>query len=89
MHALLWGSCRLTLRDRIEDQSGFEEKIRNNPIELLLTIKHSALDFEESMAWLSVVTVVHRKCFNCKQNYKKELVDQTRRHKVARDILYS
>ena len=89
VHALLWGSCRLTLRDRIEDQSGLEEKIRNNPIELLLAIKQSALGCEESMAWVLVVTDAHRACFNCKQNYNKELEDQTRRHKAARDILYS
>ena len=36
---LTWGRCQMTLRDRIEAQTGFEASIRNNPIELLLAIE--------------------------------------------------
>ena len=53
--ALLWGRCQLIVCKMIESQTGFEDAIRNNPIELLLVIKKYELDREETRAWMSVV----------------------------------
>ena len=43
------------LRDRIEKQTGFEEKIKNNHIELLLEFKKRALNHEDHRVLTSVV----------------------------------
>ena len=45
---LTWRCFQLTLRDRIEAQTGFEASIRNNTMDLMLAIKRHALDHEES-----------------------------------------
>ena len=55
-HALLWRRCQTTLRARIESQTGFEDTVRNYTIALLEAIKKHMLDYEESRAWMSVVS---------------------------------
>ena len=87
--AFLWGRCRLTLCDRIEDQYRFQTVIRSNPIELLLAIKHIALDREEFRACVPDVTDACRACFNWKHHDNEYLADRTSHFEVTRVILYS
>ena len=57
----------MTLLERIESQTLFEDTTRNDPIELLMATKRHALDYEESRDWRSVASDTCRACFNCKQ----------------------
>ena len=77
-HASPWGRFQITLRDRIEAQTGFEASIRNNPIKLLLAIKCHALDYGQSRAWISVVLDAFQEFFNCRQEEHKTLSDCAR-----------
>ena len=61
--------------------------IKNNLIELLLAIKRHALDYEESKAWMSVVSDAFQAFFNCAQEENETLPDYTRRFKAAKEIL--
>ena len=79
----------MTLRERIEAQTGFEQMVRSDPIELLLAMKHHTLHHEDPREWMPVASGTCRAGFNYKQRNDEELSEFTRCFKVARKIIQS
>ena len=77
-HALLWGRCQLTLRERIDSQNGFEETITNDTIGLPMAIKKCALNYEDLRSWAPVASDTPRAFFNCKKRNDDSLSECTR-----------
>ena len=51
-YAIIFGYCNKTMQNRIEETSGFEEKIRNDPFLLLETIKLKMYELSMNMSSL-------------------------------------
>ena len=85
-HALLWGLCQLTLREKIDSLTGFQGMIRSNPIGLLIAIKKHALDHDDFRFWMSVTPDARRACFNCNQRDNESSLEYTIRFRRLRKI---
>jgi hypothetical protein len=89
-YALIFSNfCSTTMQDRIEEHPDFEDKIRDNPIELLKAIKvlmHDPVRARYPFAslvdtiWLLMTT---------KQRDGESLLDYVKRFKEARDVIES
>ena len=89
-YALIYDTyCNKTMQNRIEESTDFETKIRDNPIELLKTIKivmHDPARAKYPYASLSKHFV---DLVNMRQNENESLIDYVKRFKQARDIVVS
>ena len=87
-YALLWERCAKSMKNKIESRSDFD-KIKNNPIALLKSIKEHALNYQENRYHMAIILDAMRTLMSTKQKEKESLQDYTKRFRVARDVLKS
>jgi hypothetical protein len=88
-YALIWERCTKGMRQKIEAQIEFAEKIENNPIELLRAIKEHTQNYQENHYNMSIVLDAVRNLLNAKQREGESLQDWTKQFCTARDIMVS
>ena len=76
------------MQSKIEASKDFD-KIKNNPIELLKSIKQHALNYQEHRYEMSIITDALKTFINLKQRDGETLQDYTRRFKTSKDVLES
>ena len=77
------------MQNKITGRNDFEEKIFNNPINLLIAIKKHSLNYQESRYEMSIITDSIRAFLNTKQKESETLQDYTRRFKTSKEIMES
>ena len=88
-YALIYERCNTTMQHRVEEHPEFENKIRNDPIELLKAIKVLMHDpVRARYPFASLVESLER-LINMKQGEQESLIEYTKRFKQARDVLKS
>jgi hypothetical protein len=88
-YAFLWEQCSKALQNKIESMSDFATGIKNNPIELLKSIKQHAMNFQEHKYEMCILADAFKALFNLRQKEMESLTDYTKRFKTARDVLQS
>jgi hypothetical protein len=88
-YALIWERCARGMQVKIESRNDFENRIKNNPIELLQAIKQHSLNFQEHRYEMSIILDVMKALINLRQRDQESLTDYTRGFKTARDLLVS
>ena len=74
------------MKNKIESRSDYN-RIKNNPITLLVAIKEHTLNFQENRYSMSMIVDAMRTLFNTKQKEGESLQDYTKRFRVAQDVL--
>ena len=87
-YALLWERCNKAMKNKIEARSDYN-RIKNNPITLLMAIKEHALNFQENRYSMSIILDAMKTLLFTKQKEGESLQDYTKRFRVARDVLKS
>jgi hypothetical protein len=87
-YALLWERCNKAMKNKIKVRSDYN-RIKNNPITLLMAIKEHALNFQENRYSMSIILGAMRTLSFTKQKEGENLQDYTKRFRVARDVLKS
>ena len=85
-YGLIFAQCNKSLQSKIRGKEDFEEKIKNNPIELLRAIEMNATSYQDKRCEMKIVAEAMRTLMNTRQQEKESLVDYTGRFKSARDI---
>ena len=76
------------MQARIEARKDFESNIKNNPIELLKSIKLHSMNYQEHCYEMAVILDSMKNMLNIKKE-QESLVDYTKRFKNARDLMVS
>ena len=88
-YAFLWEKCTRAMQNKITGRNDFEQKIFNNPINLLIAIKEHSLNYQESRYKMGIITDAINSFFGTKQKNNETLQDYTRRFKTAKEIMES
>ena len=88
-YALLWERCTKGMKNKVEARLDYQSRIRNDPIELLKSIKEHALNYQESRYSMAIIHDAWCTLINTKQKEGESLQDYTKRFRVARDVLES
>jgi hypothetical protein len=77
-YAILWERCAKGMQVKLEARSDFENSIKNNPIELLRTVKqHSFNNYQEHRYKMSIIFDVLKTLINLRQRDQESLSDYT------------
>jgi hypothetical protein len=88
-YALLWERCAKAMKNKIESRTDYGMTIKDNPIELLKSIKEHALNFQEQCYDSWIIHDAHMNLFTTKQKDGESLQDYTKQFGVARDVFES
>ena len=88
-YVFLWEKCSRAMQNKITSQHDFEQKIFNNPINLLKAIKEHSLNFQESRYEMAIITDAIRTFLNKKQKESESLPDYMQRFKTSKEIMES
>ena len=77
------------MQNKITGRHDFEQKIFNNPINLLKAIKEYSLTFQESRYEMAIITDAIGTFLNTKQKESESLQDYTQRFKTLKEIMES
>ncbi len=77
------------MKNNIKARSSFNSHIENNPVELLKAIKEHALNYQESWYAMLIILDAMRMMLGSKQQEGESLQDDTKRFRVAKDVLES
>ena len=88
-YEFLWEKCSRAMQNKIAGRRDFEEKILNDPINILKAIKEHSLNYQESRYEMSVILDLLRTFLNTRQKESEPLQEYTRRFKTAKDIMES
>ena len=70
-YAFLWEKCTRAMQNKITGRNNFEQKIFNNPINLLIAIKEHSLNYQESRYEMGIITDAINSFFGTKQKITK------------------
>ena len=87
-YSLLWKRCTLSMQGQIKQQKDFENKIYNNPINLINVIKEQTLNYQDTRYEMEIIdnSLTH---FLLTKQKDKELHEYTKRFKSFKQILKS
>ena len=85
-YAFLWEKCTRAMQNKITGRNDFEQKIFNNPINLLIVIKEHSLNYQESRFEMGIITDAINSFFSTKQKNNETLQDYTRRLKQQKRL---
>jgi len=77
------------MQAKIEARKDFESNIKNNPIELLKSIKLHSMNYQEHCYEMAIILDSMKTMFNIRQKEQESLTDYTKRFKTARDLMVS
>ena len=86
-YSLIFDTCSIGMQSWVMEHPDYENKIKNDPIELLKAIKILMHDPVRARYALTSLTDTVERLMNLKQQDNKHLLDYTRCFKQARDIL--
>ena len=77
------------MQSKIESGELFSSNVKNNPLELLKTIKKHALNYNENRYEMSIMLDSVQSLFSLRQKDGESLQDYTKRFKTTRDVCCS
>ena len=78
-YAPIWEPCNKVMQNKIMTRSEFESSISDDPIELLRAIKEHALNFDETLYSMTVISNSIRTLFTTVQKEHESVADYTLR----------
>jgi hypothetical protein len=89
-YALIYSQyCSKTMQQRVEEDPEFEDKIRDDPIELLKALKVLMHDTARARYPFTSMTEALTRLLHIKQGEQEQLLDYVKRLKEARDVITS
>ena len=83
-YALVWERCVKAMQAGIEVRKDFESNIKNNPIEMLKSIKLHSMNYQEHCYEMAVILDSMKNMLNIKQKEQESLVDYQEIQKCQR-----
>lgn len=77
------------MQHKIESQKEYESSIKDEPIELLKSIKEQALNYQQHKYKMFTIFDSLKTVINLKQKDDESLQDYTKRFKTAKELLVS
>ena len=76
-YAFLWEKCSRAMLHKILGQNDFDTEIYNDPIKLLILIKHHSLNFQGSRYKMAIIADAIKVFMNTKQKDNESLQEYT------------
>jgi hypothetical protein len=86
-YAFLFGQCNKAMQNKLQARKDYDNKIKNQAIELLKAIEEHSISYQENKYEMAIIADAMSNLVNLKQGVEEPLIDYTGRFKSARDIL--
>ena len=86
-YALILGQCMLGLKGKLEQWKDWEDKIKNNVIQILEAIREITCNYQDSKYPIALIFRSMKIFMNIKQDEKESLADFTKRFRNTKNIM--